>query len=244
MNLKPLFVGIMLTAVLAGCNDKEGASDKEVALDTDEQKLSYVLGSNIATQFKIDEIDIDMAAFVQGFTDVSTGAETRITQEQAAETFEKLQKQMMEKSQAEQEAMEAAMAAAGEENQKAGDAFLAENAAKEGVVTTESGLQYKIIVAGSGDKPTLESRVEVHYRGRLLDGTEFDSSYKRNQPAQFGVTQVIPGWTEALQLMKEGAKWELYIPPTLAYGPGGAGQLIGPNSTLIFEVELLKAAAE
>ncbi|MDO7636496.1 MAG: FKBP-type peptidyl-prolyl cis-trans isomerase, partial [Porticoccaceae bacterium] len=127
-----------------------------------------------------------------------------------------------------------------EGNLKEGQAFLAENGTKEGVVTTASGLQYKVISAGSGAKPTVDSTVEVHYAGRLLDGTEFDSSVKRGVPATFGVTQVIAGWTEALQLMPQGSKWELYIPADLAYGPGGTGP-IGPNQMLIFEVELLNA---
>jgi FKBP-type peptidyl-prolyl cis-trans isomerase len=131
-----------------------------------------------------------------------------------------------------------------ETNIKEGEAFLAENAKKEGVVVLESGLQYKILTAGTGAIPTPENTVEVHYKGTLLDGTEFDSSFKRGVPAQFGVTQVIPGWVEALQLMKEGAKWELYVPADLAYGPGGTGGLIGPNQTLIFEVELLKASVD
>jgi len=130
-----------------------------------------------------------------------------------------------------------------ETNADEGTAFLAENAGLEGVKTTESGLQYKVLTAGEGPKPTVDSTVEVHYAGRLLDGTEFDSSIKRGVPAQFGVTQVIAGWTEALQLMSEGSKWELYIPANLAYGPGGTGP-IGPNATLIFEVELLQANIE
>jgi FKBP-type peptidyl-prolyl cis-trans isomerase len=125
-------------------------------------------------------------------------------------------------------------------NLKEGAAFLEANGAKEGVVTTESGLQYKVVTQGTGSKPTKESTVEVHYAGKLLDGTEFDSSIKRGVPVKFGVTQVIPGWTEALQLMSEGSKWELYIPADLGYGAGGQGP-IGPNSVLIFEVELLKA---
>jgi FKBP-type peptidyl-prolyl cis-trans isomerase len=125
-------------------------------------------------------------------------------------------------------------------NLKEGAAFLEANGAKEGVVTTESGLQYKVITEGTGAKPSTESTVEVHYAGRLLDGTEFDSSIKRGVPVKFGVTQVIPGWTEALQLMPEGSKWELYIPANLGYGSGGQGP-IGPNSVLVFEVELLKA---
>jgi len=146
----------------------------------------------------------------------------------------------MAKRDAQQKEQEEASALQSDSNGTEGAEFLAANQAKEGVVTTDSGLQYKIMTAGSGAKPTSDSTVEVHYAGRLLDGTEFDSSIKRGVPAQFGVTQVIPGWTEALQLMSEGATWELYIPAELAYGPGGQGP-IGPNQVLIFEVQLLQA---
>lgn len=134
---------------------------------------------------------------------------------------------------------QAAIAAAGEANLAASEAFLAENATREGVVVTESGLQYEVIEAGEGASPNAEDTVEVHYRGTLVDGTEFDSSYKRGETVSFGVSQVIAGWTEALQLMSPGAKWKLFIPADLAYGPGGAGNLIGPNAALVFEVELV-----
>jgi FKBP-type peptidyl-prolyl cis-trans isomerase len=144
-----------------------------------------------------------------------------------------------EKAAAEQASAQAAI---GEANQVAAEAFLAENATKEGVVVAESGLQYEILEAGEGPKPTLEDSVEVHYRGTLIDGTEFDSSYGRNQTVTFGVGQVIAGWTEALQLMPVGSKWKLVIPPELGYGAGGAGQMIGPNAALIFEVELIAIA--
>ena len=138
-----------------------------------------------------------------------------------------------------QEKQQAAAAQAAATNAAAGQAFLAENAGREGVTVTESGLQYEVLQAGEGASPGPEDTVEVHYRGTLVDGTEFDSSYGRGQTVQFGVTQVIPGWTEALQLMQVGSKYRLVIPPELAYGAGGAGQTIGPNSTLVFEVELV-----
>ena len=159
---------------------------------------------------------------------------------QIAETVKTFEAEMMAKRDEMQQAEEQAFSLQAEGNLKEGQAFLAENGTKEGVVTTASGLQYKVISAGSGAKPTVDSTVEVHYAGRLLDGTEFDSSVKRGVPATFGVTQVIAGWTEALQLMPQGSKWELYIPADLAYGPGGTGP-IGPNQMLIFEVELLNA---
>ena len=156
---------------------------------------------------------------------------------QAFETQRTAKRDEMQQAQEQEASMQA------ESNLAAGTAFLAENGAKEDVITTASGLQYKVLVEGTGATPTAESTVEVHYAGRLLDNTEFDSSVKRGVPAQFGVTQVIAGWTEALQLMPEGSKWELYIPADLAYGPGGTGT-IGPNDTLIFEVELLQANVE
>ena len=142
---------------------------------------------------------------------------------------------------AEQQAAQAELA---EANAAAGAAYLAENGAKEGVVTTDSGLQYEILTAGEGPKPTAEDTVEVHYTGTLVDGTEFDSSYGRGETVSFGVGQVIPGWTEALQLMPVGSKWKLAIPSDLAYGAGGAGQVIGPNAVLVFDVELVSIPSE
>jgi FKBP-type peptidyl-prolyl cis-trans isomerase len=193
-------------------------------------------GKNIQT---ID-IEIDNAAFQQGFNDGLNNAEPQLTEEQIAEAIKAFETVMTAKREEMQQAEQQASQMQADANLAEGSAFLAENGAKEGVVTTESGLQYRVLVAGSGAKPSVDSMVEVHYAGRLLDGTEFDSSVKRGVPAQFGVTQVIAGWTEALQLMPEGSKWELYIPADLAYGPGGTGP-IGPNATLIFEVELLQA---
>jgi FKBP-type peptidyl-prolyl cis-trans isomerase FklB len=155
-----------------------------------------------------------------------------LTEEEARAAIMHLQAQLRQKQ------IEA-MKLAGEKNQKAGEAFLAENKKKEGVVTLPSGLQYKILKAGEGKKPTAEDTVVCNYRGTLIDGTEFDSSYKRGEPATFPVRGVIKGWTEALQLMPVGSKWQLFIPPTLAYGERGAGAQIGPDATLIFEVELI-----
>ena len=164
--------------------------------------------------------------------DAFEGAEARLTDEEINAEMVAFQGKL----EAEREAEQAVVA---DGNAEAGAAFLAENAQREGVVVTESGLQYEVVTAGEGQSPSPEDQVEVHYRGTLIDGTVFDSSYDRGQTVTFGVTQVIPGWTEALQLMKEGAKYNLYIPSELAYGAGGAGQVIGPNSTLIFEVELI-----
>lgn len=198
----------------------------------DRAKLSYALGLDLGSQLRRQGVDIDMAVFAKAVTDGMTGAKAEMTPEESRAIITAFQGEMRKKQQL-------AAAAAGEKNKKEGETFLAANKAKEGVVTLPSGLQYKVVKQGTGAKPTLDDTVECHYRGTLLDGTEFDSSYKRNQPASFPVKGVIRGWTEALQLMPVGSKWELYVPPALAYGEGGAGQAIPPNSTLTFEVELL-----
>ena len=207
-----------------------------VSLETSEQRLSYGIAYGLGQRMAADGVPMDAGAFSAGLTDALEGAEPRLTQEEISTEMQAYQ----EKAAAEQ-AM--AQAATGEVNKATAEAFLAENAAKEGVVVTESGLQYEILEAGDGPKPTPKDSVEVHYRGTLVDGTEFDSSYSRNETVTFGVDQVIAGWTEALQLMPVGSKWKLAIPPELGYGAGGAGQMIGPNAALIFEVELIAIPA-
>ena len=244
--LKILPFALLLS--LAGCNDQQSnelpsepvEADAEIDLTTQAQKISYLMGFDNGNNIVSMDIEFDAQAFQSGLQAALSGEQPQLDQQQIAATiqqFEISMKEKQEKMQAEQASAEAAQS---EANATAGAAFLSENANAEGVVTTDSGLQYKVLVEGSGPKPSVDSMVEVHYAGRLLDGTEFDSSVKRGVPAQFGVTQVITGWTEALQLMPEGSKWELYIPADLAYGPGGTGP-IGPNATLIFEVELLSA---
>jgi len=234
-TLKLVPLAALLT--LAACDQLE---QEPVTLDNQAQKISYLLGMDSGRNIQSTGIDIDRIAFVQGFDDGIAGTEPLLSEEQTAETIKVFEAQMIAKREEMQKEQQQAMEMQADGNAIAGAEFLADNAAKEGVTTTASGLQYKVIVAGAGEKPNASSTVEVHYVGRLLDGTEFDSSVKRGVAAQFGVTQVIAGWTEALQLMPEGSKWELYIPAALAYGPGGTGP-IGPNSTLIFEVELLQA---
>ena len=177
--------------------------------------------------------ELNVQDFANGVAAVYEGKKPEMTYEQAKQTvqefFMQLEKEMQEANQK-----------AAKQNREIGEAFLSENAKREGVKTTASGLQYEVLESGNGAQPTANDRVEVHYTGKLIDGTVFDSSVERGVPATFGVTQVIPGWVEALQLMHEGDQWRLYIPSDLAYGPNGAGGLIGPDTTLIFDVQLLR----
>lgn len=177
--------------------------------------------------------ELNVQDFANGVAAVYEGKKPEMTYEQAKQTvqefFMQLEKEMQEANQK-----------AAKQNREIGEAFLSENAKREGVKTTASGLQYEVLESGNGAQPTANDRVEVHYTGKLIDGTMFDSSVERGVPATFGVTQVIPGWVEALQLMHEGDQWRLYIPSDLAYGPNGAGGLIGPDTTLIFDVQLLR----
>ncbi len=200
---------------------------------TDKEKASYAIGMNIGNTLKHDGLDVDPNIVSEGLKDAMSGAASKISEADAQEAMGKLRSAVIAKKQAE-------AAQAGEANKKAGDQFLAANKAKEGVVALPDGLQYKILKEGTGPKPKATDTVEVNYRGTLIDGTEFDSSYKRGKPETLGVGQVIKGWTEALELMPVGSKWQLVIPPDLAYGPNGAGGgAIGPNATLVFDVELL-----
>ena len=234
---------VALVLGLQACNQQQsGGSDsadgsEPVALDTPNKRLSYGVALGLGRNMKNDGMEMDIDAFALGLRDAFTGTEQRLTPEE-------IQAEMMafqEKIQAEQEANQQALATA---NAEAAETFMAENGARKEVTVTESGLQYEVIEAGEGPVPGPGDSVEVHYRGTLLDGTEFDSSYKRGQPVTFGVDQVIAGWTEALQLMPVGSKWKLYIPPELAYGAGGAGNVIGPNAALTFEVELLSIPSQ
>lgn len=203
-----------------------------MTLDTPEKRLSYGVALRMGERMVADGMTMDVDAYALGMKDAFEGAEPRLTEEEITAEMMAFQERMQAEREAEQELLSAG-------NAEAGAAFLAENAQREGVVVTDSGLQYEVIEAGTGASPGTDDQVEVHYRGTLIDGTVFDSSYDRGETVTFGVTQVIAGWTEALQLMQEGAKYKLYIPSDLAYGAGGAGQLIGPNSTLVFEVELI-----
>jgi FKBP-type peptidyl-prolyl cis-trans isomerase FklB len=222
-----MFVVAMIT-LLTGA----AAAQDTPALKTPLEKRSYALGSNIGRQMRQQSLEVDSALFVQGFKDALAGNKTLMSEEEVRAVLTDLQNEMRAKqAQATKEIAE--------KNKQAGEAFLAENKKKEGVETLPSGLQYRILKAGDGKKPTAEDTVVCHYRGTLIDGKEFDSSFKRNQPATFPVNRVIKGWTEALQLMPVGSKWQLFIPSALAYGEASAGADIPPDSTLIFEVELV-----
>ncbi|MGK7294342.1 MAG: FKBP-type peptidyl-prolyl cis-trans isomerase [Candidatus Wenzhouxiangella sp. M2_3B_020] len=206
---------------------------QETELDTPEDRLSYTIGMDIGQSLAGQDMPLDIDILMEGLKASYLGEETLLTQEEALAEREKFIQQRQQKL-AEQRAEDARV------NKEEGEAFLAANAEKEGVEVTDSGLQYRVIEAGDGASPDADDRVTVHYRGKLINGVEFDSSYAREEPATFGLNQVIPGWTEGLQLMEEGAKYEFFIPSELAYGEQGRPGPIGPNSTLIFEVELLE----
>jgi len=222
--MKYAFV-LLLTGCIA-CAQTKTNMDKEIKLDTEVKRGSYGLGVLMGGDMKSrgnDSLDLD--ALFKGFYDQYTSGKTLMTQQECMESFQKMMTAATEKKSG--------------ASKKAGEDFLAANKTKEGVKVTASGLQYKVVKSGTGRTPAATNEVSVHYTGTLIDGTEFDSSVKRGQPATFPVNGVIAGWTEALQLMKEGDKWMLYIPYNLAYGERGAGGQIPPFATLIFEVELL-----
>ena len=232
MKLRYL-LALGLLVPLAGCLDKtDTKSANTLKLDTVQSKASYSFGVDFESRLKQQNIDLDTDALVQGIRDSSSGAKILLSEEEMntarTEFLKKLREDMLAKQ-----------AAEGKKNLEEGKAFLAENAKKEGVVTTADGLQYKIIKPGTGPKPTLDDTVTTNYRGTLIDGTEFDSTYTRGKPATFPVKGVIKGWTEALQMMKTGAKWKLWIPADLAYGDHARSKLIGPNATLVFDIDLL-----
>jgi FKBP-type peptidyl-prolyl cis-trans isomerase FklB len=211
-------------------------AEEDAVLKTEKDRWSYAVGMDLVKNMKRQPVELNFEVIIRAMQDALAGGKTLLNEQQYRETMTAFRQEMTQKQKAYVKEL------AGK-NKKEGDSFLAENAKKEGVITLPSGLQYKEIKAGTGNTPVSSDTVSVHYRGTLIDGTEFDSSYSRGKPASFGVTRVIRGWTEALQLMKEGAKWQLFIPPDLAYGERGAGRNIGPNETLIFEVELLSIEA-
>jgi FKBP-type peptidyl-prolyl cis-trans isomerase FklB len=211
---------------------KKTTTATPLTLKTQKEKASYALGMNIGSGLHRQGVPVDPAVVARGLRDAMAGGKTLLTEDEMKAALTQLQTDV-------RQAQQAKAQEAGSANRKEGDAFLAANKSKEGITTLPSGLQYKILTQGNGPKPTATDTVTCNYRGTLISGKEFDSSYKRGQPASFPVSGVIKGWTEALQLMPVGSKWQLFIPPDLAYGSRGAGADIGPDETLIFEVELL-----
>jgi len=226
--MKRLLITVLGVALLAG----QACAGEKAVLKDEKDKVSYSIGLEIGNKLKSQAIDINADTLASGIKDALSGSKPLMTEKEIQETMTAFQKEMMAKQAEKTKAL-------AEKNKKEGDAFLAENKKKEGIKTTSSGLQYKVLKDGEGPMPKATDTVTVNYRGTLLDGTEFDSSYKHGEPATFPVNGVVPGWVEALQLMKVGSKFQLFIPSGLAYGERAAGQQIGPNSTLIFEVELL-----
>lgn len=230
----------LLSATLAGLVLSAGALSpalaEEVSLDSEEKKVSYSMGLIFGQRMASDIQDVDTDTFVAGIRDGLEDKEPKLTDEEIRTVLEGFQQKQQEKQMQEMKQM-------ADENLAASTEFLESNAKREGVKTTESGLQYEVITEGSGDSPSADDMVKVHYTGTLTDGTVFDSSRERGEPVTFKLSDVIPGWTEGLQMMKEGGRWKLYLPPELAYGPGG-NRSIGPNEALIFDVELLEVNPE
>lgn len=204
------------------------AAEETLLLKNQKEKMSYIIGMDIGNNLKKQSIDVDPNILAKGIQDALSAVKPLLTEQEIQNTLTTFQKERATKQEE-----------VAKKNKSQGEVFMTANKKKEGVKALASGLQYKVIKAGAGRKPNMNDSVTTHYRGTLLDGTEFDSSYRRGQPVTFPVSGVIGGWTEALQLMEEGAKWQLFIPPNLAYGEQGAGGVIGPNATLIFEIELI-----
>lgn len=237
-NKRLLILGLMAASAtfMVGCNKEEAKPvDDSAKLETLEQKANYIIGHNLGKNLQGGGLTIESDAMALALAEVRDGKASRFSEEETQKIMQEVQQKAMTKQEEEQKKVS-------ETNIAEGKKFLEENKVKEGVVTTASGLQYKVITEGKGAKPKATDTVTVNYVGKLLNGEEFDSSIKRGQPATFPLDGVIPGWTEALQLMPQGSKWEIYIPSELAYGAGGQGP-IPASSTLIFEVELLEIAA-
>ena len=235
-------LGVLALSVLSGITGavvwaakEQGSSDTAQSaqpLKNEQERQSYAIGMTVASQLRKQSIELDVDTFVRGVRDAMSGGNVLLSEKEVMELAKKLRTEQLSKGIALQ--MERR-----KHNAEVGAAFLAENKSKEGVVTLDDGLQYKVLQAGTGKKPSADDTVVCNYRGTLIDGTEFDSSFKRKEPATIPLKKVIKGWKEALQLMPVGSKWQIVVPPNLAYGAHGAGHTIGPDSTLIFEVELI-----
>ena len=228
--MKQFLFFCILSVFIFSCEKIRNLQNKPVSLETENDKTSYMLGYALSGNIQKEEPQLNSTAFLQGVKDSIHNKQPALQQKDMQEIKNQIMQKVLLKKQKEK----------GEKSKMNGQKFLEENKNKDGVKVTESGLQYEVLSKGSGKSPKNTDTVEVHYRGTLIDGTEFDSSYKRNTSISFPLNGVIKGWTEGLQLMKEGAKYKFYIPPELAYGERGAGESIPPHSTLIFEVELLK----
>jgi FKBP-type peptidyl-prolyl cis-trans isomerase FklB len=235
--MKKTLIALTVAGALAGCSSSQ-ETPPQPELENTDQKVSYGMGLVMGERMGNDLPDLQIEQFLQGIEHGHAGdeAQNRMTREEIQEALMAYQRQMQEQAGAQQEEL-------AQKNLEAGETFLAENAERDGVETTDSGLQYEIIEEGDGETPSAEDQVRVHYTGELINGEVFDSSRERGEPVTFGLNQVIPGWTEGLQLMREGSRAKLYIPSDLAYGPGG-NQRIGPNETLVFDVELLEINPE
>jgi FKBP-type peptidyl-prolyl cis-trans isomerase len=251
--MKTRTLAIVATSLLAlsACKDDKAAAPAAAKADapaaastmTQDQKVSYILGMNIGSQFKANQVALDENSFVAGMKTAIDGSTPKLSKEEMQQAMVTFQEAMQKKQEAAQKEQQAKLEAAAKKNKEDGEKFLAENAKKPNVKTTKSGIQYEVLTEGKGEKPKATDTVTVNYVGTLIDGKEFDSSIKRNEPATFAVNAVIPGWVEVLQMMPVGSKWRVVIPSDLAYGTGGTGGDIGPNATLIFEIELLKIEA-
>ncbi len=233
MRQLAIIAAILILAGSVAFAQQPGAeTKKDPGPETKKDKVSYSIGVIVGKDMKTQGIDLNPDVFGRGFRDGLSGTKPAMTDEDMQKAMSEFRTEMAAQKQAEMKKL-------ADENKAKEDAFLAENKTKEGVKTTASGLQYKVLKEGTGKMPTAYDTVVVHYRGSLLDGTEFDSSYKRNEPATLPVSGLIPGWTEALQMMKTGSKWQIWVPSKSAYGEAGAGGVIPPNATLVFEVELI-----
>lgn len=231
----------LLAAVLFFSSQNGWAQQSDGKMDTTIDSVAYIVGGNIGSQFKSDNLEIDPEMFYLGFKAALEGQTLAINEAEAQAVMTRFQQEMKAEQMRKQKEM---LATVGQENLKKGQEFLAKNKSEPGVNETPSGLQYKVLQEGNGAKPDNNDRVKVHYTGKLIDGTVFDSSIQRGEPTEFAADRVIKGWTEGLQLMSPGAKYVFYIPANLAYGERGAGENIGPNETLIFEVELLEVTKQ
>lgn len=235
----------IVSFLVSSCHEmqeQKPTAEKEMTkadLKTEKDKMNYAMGLSMGSHLKMDEFELNLEIFQEGMKDGFTGRKQLLNEEETREVMKAMQQKMMAKKRAQHMQQMQERKKQGEANKEKGTKFLEENKAKEDVVTLESGLQYQILKKGTGASPKATDTVKCHYKGTTIDGKEFDSSYKRGEPATFALNRVIKGWTEGLQLMKEGGQWRFFIPSELAYGKKGAGPNIGPNEVLIFEIELL-----